>query len=67
MSGISMKTQTAGNENDCVWMQAGVVKKKDCRQGYRCKDCVFDKALRNAVRDKRGGIVSWKDRLRERP
>jgi len=67
MSRISMKTQTAGKENHCVWMQAGVVRKKICRHGYRCKECVFDQAMRNAVRDKRYGIVSWKDRLRERP
>ena len=33
----------------CLWMQAGVVKKKECRVNYRCQICPFDRALRRAA------------------
>lgn len=67
MSRRATEKQTAGEEDRCIWMQAGVVRKKYCHRNYECADCVFDQALRRAVREKRGNIVSWQDRLRERP
>lgn len=64
----------------CVWMQAGAVRKKACTLSYRCHECRFDKAMREAVKEnyrlrdqgelprgKRGQLVFWKDKLRERP
>jgi glycine cleavage system H lipoate-binding protein len=61
-------------------MQAGAVRKKSCRQAYQCHECLFDRALRKAVKDnyrcrdqgkpligKRGQLVFWKDKLRARP
>jgi glycine cleavage system H lipoate-binding protein len=60
-------------------MQAGVVKRKECFVNYDCPACRFDRALRRTVREnrmlkeqgkvpqgRRGGIVSWKEKLRER-
>lgn len=64
----------------CIWMQAGVVKAKMCRRAYDCNGCRFDRILRRlaeenrerqaagqAVSGRRGRIVSWTDKLRERP
>jgi hypothetical protein len=64
----------------CIWMQAGAVLKKTCTLSYECHECRFDKALREAVKEnyrrrdqgepptgRRGQLVFWKDKLRERP
>jgi glycine cleavage system H lipoate-binding protein len=61
-------------------MQAGVVRRKFCEIDYHCEACRFDRALRRTAREnsrlsqkdeiskgKSGGIVYWKDRLRELP
>jgi len=70
----------SGNNNPCVWMQANVIRKKDCLLDYECSDCRFDTAMRRVSgenrklkehgrtpRGKRGEIVFWKDKLRELP
>ncbi len=64
----------------CIWMQAGVVGHRGCTLDYDCSACRFDRALRRTARanrrvrlrggvppGRRGGIVSWKERLRELP
>ena len=64
----------------CIWMQAGVVRKKFCRIEYDCASCRYDRALRRTVRKnkaarlsgghpegKRGRIVAWQDKLNELP
>ena len=64
----------------CIWMQAGVVRLKNCQIDYRCEACRFDRAMRLTAREnsrmrqqgerlsgKSGQIVYWKDRLRELP
>ncbi len=66
--------------SQCVWMQAGAVRKKECGLSYRCHECRFDKALRKAVKEnyrrrdhgeallrRREQLVFWKDILRARP
>ena len=71
---------TANRDQACVWMQAGIVRRKQCRLNYACTECRFDRALRKAARKnrrlarqgaplagKRARIVTWEDRLRERP
>jgi glycine cleavage system H lipoate-binding protein len=69
----------AGKERfPCIWAQAGVVKRKDCLINYECPACRFDRALRRTAREnrvlkeqgklphgKRGGIVSWKEKMKE--
>lgn len=67
MSKRTKEKQAAGQEDRCIWMHAGVVSKKYCERNYRCTDCVFDQALRRAAGKKRSGLVSWQDKLRERP
>ncbi len=64
----------------CLWMQAGVVQRKFCTRGFRCRECPFDRALgrlaaenrRLACRGERpaggrGRIEPWPDRLRRLP
>lgn len=64
----------------CIWMQAGVVKRRICLIGYDCAACRYDSVLdresrRNQMRrrrgetpaGRRGAIVSWKERLRSLP
>lgn len=49
----------------CIWMQAGVVRKKDCPRDYQCLVCPYDRALRRAAAE--GRVEHWKERLRELP
>ncbi len=71
------KTRTA---SQCIWMQAGAIRKKVCRLSFRCHECRFDRALRKAVKEnyrrrdngepllsRRDQLVFWKDILRKRP
>lgn len=64
----------------CIWMQAGAVKTKMCRRAYDCAGCRFDRVLRrlakqnqersasgSTVPGRRGQIVYWADKLKERP
>ena len=68
------------NSHPCIWMQAGVVRRKLCEIDYHCEACRFDRAMRRTAREnnqlrqkgeiskgKSGRIVYWKDRLRELP
>lgn len=65
---------------DCIWMQAGVVRRKICDIDYDCPACQYDRALRHVARENqelretgqpasgpRAKIVFWKDKLREQP
>ena len=64
----------------CLWMQAGVVRKKICPRDYECAACRFDKAMNRVCREnqlareegrkpwgRRGRFIFWKDRLRRLP
>ncbi len=74
------RTEFESRENRpaCIWMQAGVVRRKECGIDYHCEACRFDRAMGRAAREnsklrqqgkmpagKRRKIVFWKDRLRE--
>lgn len=65
---------------ECIWMQAGVVPFKHCRNEYRCSLCSYDQALRmtaeqnrvlreqsRAPSSKRAHIEHWAERLKRRP
>ncbi len=65
---------------DCVWMQAGVVRKKRCHKGYQCATCRFDRAMNRVCLEnqrareggktpcgRRGRFLFWKDGLRRLP
>jgi glycine cleavage system H lipoate-binding protein len=64
----------------CLWMQAGVVKKKFCPYDYDCTACRFNRAMNRVcmenealkeqgkpVSKKRRNIEFWMDRLRKMP
>ena len=74
--------QRRGAQNGpyCIWMQAGVVRYKQCSREYDCPACQFDRTLQQVAREnqqlresgqtppgKRGQIVNWRDMLRSRP
>ena len=72
--------QSAEGHPACIWMQAGVVRKKYCRLAYECTTCRFDRAMQRTAREnqrqgrkgrpvsgQRGRVVFWRDRLREMP
>lgn len=67
-------------ETDCIWMQAGVVQRKNCRIEYACNTCRFDRALHRqaeinhrarrqgeATPGRRGRIKDWKEQLMTLP
>jgi glycine cleavage system H lipoate-binding protein len=66
--------------NPCVWMQAGVVRRKDCSIDYDCTACRFDFVMRRVAADnrqilaegrtpagKRGNIIFWHEKLKALP
>ena len=62
MQSLTGKIQSAEVGRPCVWMQAGVVRKKSCRISYDCTECHFDRVLGHAAEavkffnEKWGGI-----------
>ncbi len=50
--------------NPCIWMQAGVVKRKSCTNFYDCVTCKYDKAMQKKARE--GKHPSWQDAMRMR-
>ena len=70
--------EAKSNRSPCIWMQAGVVRRKACEIDYHCESCRFDRTLGRVAREnrklrqqgkaltgRRRKIVFWKDRLRE--
>ncbi len=62
----------------CLWMQAGVVKKKSCIRDFSCTTCRFERALRKichenddyqkqgmVLKGKRGRLVFWQEKLKK--
>lgn len=46
-----MKIHLKNHSPACLWMQAGVVKKKECRLDFQCPSCRYDKALRKQCQE----------------
>jgi glycine cleavage system H lipoate-binding protein len=51
--------------NPCLWMQAGVVKFKNCDNYYDCTSCKYDQAMDQKVA--RGKQLSWQAAMKRRP
>ena len=51
--------------NPCLWMQAGVVKFKNCDNYYDCTSCQYDHAM--GLKVERGKQVSWQTAMKRRP
>lgn len=50
------------NNHPCLWMQAGVVKKKNCSNYYDCTNCKYDDGMVKMVAA--GKQISWQDAMR---
>jgi glycine cleavage system H lipoate-binding protein len=68
------------DEPRCIWMQAGVVRRKRCSYDFECRTCRFEKALHRIASENkalrrqgrepegnRGNISFWHDKLRALP
>jgi glycine cleavage system H lipoate-binding protein len=75
-----LNSKTNAQNSPCIWMQAGVVRRRLCEIDYECTKCRFDRAMRRVSDEnrqlqeqglvpqgKRGRIVFWKDKLKEMP
>ncbi|MBW2575768.1 MAG: glycine cleavage system protein H [Deltaproteobacteria bacterium] len=51
--------------NPCLWMEAGVVKNKDCNNYYDCTSCKYDLGMKKQV--EKGKQISWQNVMRKRP
>ena len=51
--------------NPCLWMQAGVVKFKNCDNYYDCTMCKYDHAM--GQKAAKGKQLSWQEAMRLRP
>src|SRR5512138_679582 len=72
-------TTVPGEEEKCIWMEAGVIDYKLCNNYYNCHSCSFDKAMKETAdknararaegiepSGKKGHIVSWQEKMRQR-
>jgi glycine cleavage system H lipoate-binding protein len=50
--------------NPCLWMQAGVVKFKNCDNYYDCTSCRYDQAMGQKVA--KGKQISWQAAMKKR-
>lgn len=57
--------KTAKGANPCLWMQAGVVKSKDCNNYYDCTSCKYDLGMQKKADS--GKQISWQDAMRRKP
>jgi glycine cleavage system H lipoate-binding protein len=53
------------NENQCVWMKAGVVNFKICENAFDCTSCAFDKGMSKKFAQKPTALVSWKEVMQQ--
>ena len=53
------------HDTPCLWMQAGVVKSKECNHFYDCTTCRYDQGMGKKV--EKGKQVSWQYAMRKRP
>jgi len=51
--------------NPCLWMQAGVVKYKNCDNYYDCTTCKYDNAM--GTKASRGKQITWQGAMKLRP
>ncbi len=51
-------------KNPCLWMQAGAVKKKACKNYFQCNTCKYDKGMMKMVA--KGKQISWQDAMRQK-
>lgn len=52
-------------EQQCIWMKAGIVNFKLCHNAYDCTTCSFDKAMQKAI-EEGDAYDSWRKEMLER-
>jgi glycine cleavage system H lipoate-binding protein len=57
--------KSAKGANPCLWMQAGVVKSKECNNYYDCTSCKYDLGLQKKADS--GKQLSWQAAMRRKP
>ena len=75
-----MGTRIEKKHPACLWMQAGVVKKKKCASDFSCMTCRFDRSLTKVCLEneqlrkkgviqngKKGHLVFWTEKLGRQP
>ncbi len=80
MDAIPLEHQLKKKAAPCIWMQAEVVRRKDCLSNFNCHICRFDRDLRRVcdentrrvkqgktLEGNQGQIVFWKDKLKKWP
>ena len=58
------KAKKDKTDHPCIWMQAGVAKKKNCSNFYNCTHCKYDDSM--AKMAKTGKHITWQEALRNR-
>jgi len=54
-------------DQQCIWMKAGVVNFKLCDNAFDCLHCPFDHAMTRAMEKKPEKTVSWREVYRKKP
>jgi glycine cleavage system H lipoate-binding protein len=75
-----METKMKNSIPACLWMQAGVVAKKDCKNDFSCTTCRFDKTMRDVCKNnlellangvkletRKQKLVYWREKLIGQP
>jgi glycine cleavage system H lipoate-binding protein len=53
------------DDNQCVWMKAGVVNFKICDNAFDCTSCAFDKGISKKAAQKPTALVSWQEVMQQ--
>jgi glycine cleavage system H lipoate-binding protein len=80
MKSIRLENRMSQAGRPCIWVQTGIVRRKNCEIDYACKECRFERALRRvarknasriksgqAVQGKSGRIVAWEEKMKALP
>jgi len=72
--------QNNSKPSPCLWAQAGIVRKKQCKIDYQCTECHFDRVMNHTAKENRElrqagkspkgrkiKIVSWKEKFNSMP
>lgn len=55
------------DEEQCIWMKAGVVNFKLCNNSFDCTTCSFDKAMQEAIKKDEARFRSWRKEMLKKP
>jgi glycine cleavage system H lipoate-binding protein len=77
---IARSLHSGKEDQPCVWMQTGIVRRKFCSLAYGCHECGFEAGMRRAAakntkvkaqgrssRGKGGGILAWEEKMKTLP